>query len=125
MFEPQASDAVPPAFERDQFEHAKQRALLDLQRIAADLIRRHIKMNRDSGGYVAMSWRALLEIEEQAFSDLGFQGRHDPAVVDALVHLSSSQLPGPNIDDAVDWSVSDQVLPAVYLVARAMVDARS
>ena len=39
-----------------------------------------------------MSWQALLNVEELAFSNAGFLSRNDPAVVDAFIRLRDSRL---------------------------------
>ncbi|WP_260436211.1 DUF2471 domain-containing protein [Burkholderia sp. Bp9143] len=104
-----------------QYEHAVQRAAHDLQRIVATLAQRFSR----AADPRLLSWRALLEIEEQAFSDLGFQGRHDPAVIRAFARLSESRLPGGNPDAAVDWCRDDSHLPTVYAIVRTMVQANS
>jgi Protein of unknown function (DUF2471) len=78
-----------------------------------------------SGGPRSMSWSALIEIEEQAFFDLGFQSRHDPAIVDAFLRLKDSRLAGPNLDEPADWRRDDEQLPAVYVIVRALMEAKA
>ncbi|KVV25446.1 hypothetical protein WK79_10940 [Burkholderia ubonensis] len=123
MFKPQAHDSFASALERDELEHAKQRALLDLRRIVRDVADRYLKPLPTVHARCAMSWRALGEIEEQAFSDLGFQSRHDPSVIDAFMRLKGGQIAGPNIDEPVDWQLSGPYLPAVYSTVRAITPA--
>jgi Protein of unknown function (DUF2471) len=72
-----------------------------------------------------LTWRWLIELEEQAFSDLGFQSRHDKAVIGAFLRLRDSRLFGANVDETVDWRRDDDDLPAVYLILRAFLDAEA
>jgi hypothetical protein len=72
-----------------------------------------------------MSWRALLDVEEMAFSNSGFLSRHDPAVIDAFIRLRDSRLLGTDVDEPVDWRRDDDDLPAVYLIVRAMLEAEA
>jgi Protein of unknown function (DUF2471) len=127
MFDPALFNEDDPDFDSVQFERSAQRAITDLQRIVGTLAHRCLVSHRRarSAANCALSWRALLEIEEQAFSDLGFQSRHDKAIVDGLLRLRDSRLPGPNIDEAVDWRRDDEQLPAVYVIVRALVEAQS
>jgi hypothetical protein len=110
-----------------QFERSVQRATVDLQRILATLAQRHLGKRRRAQPIAnpALSWRWLLEIEEQAFSDLGFHARHDKPIIAAFLRLSDSRLPGSNIDAAVDWRRDDEHLPAVYQIVRALVEAEA
>jgi hypothetical protein len=110
-------------FDPVQFERSVQRATADLQRIVATLAQRHLIQRPRAQPNSALSWRWLLEMEEQAFSDLGFHARHDRAIIAAFLRLSDSRLPGSNIDEAVDWRRDDEHLPAVYLIVRALVEA--
>ncbi|CAN0640345.1 hypothetical protein BCEP27_190003 [Burkholderia cepacia] len=62
----------------------------------------------------------MLEIEEQAFSDLAFQSRNDPAIVDALSRIGPATMPGVNFSGVIDWSQSDPSLPIVYRCIREL-----
>jgi Protein of unknown function (DUF2471) len=86
------------------FERSVQRAITDLQRIVATLAHRFLQPRRSThpATQCTLSWRALLEIEEQAFSDLGLQARHDQAIIDGFLRLSDRRLPGAGIDETVD-----------------------
>ncbi|MCR4469815.1 DUF2471 domain-containing protein [Burkholderia sp. SCN-KJ] len=119
------SEQDQPDVDLVQYEHAVQRAAHDLQRIVATLAQRYLDAFSRAADPRLLSWHALLEIEEQAFSDLGFQGRHDPAVIRAFARLSESHLPGGNSDAAVDWGRDDSHLPTVYAIVRTMVQANS
>lgn len=72
-----------------------------------------------------MSWRALLDVEELAFSNAGFLGRNEPAVVDAFIRLRDSRMVAADVDEPVDWRRDDDDLPAVYLIVRAMLEAEA
>jgi hypothetical protein len=87
--------------DRAQFERAIQRAANDLQRIIGTLVQRYLP--RRSSSPSTLTWRWLIELEEQAFSDLGFQSRHDKAIIGAFLRLRDSRLFGANIDETVDW----------------------
>ncbi|VWB20104.1 hypothetical protein BLA24064_00773 [Burkholderia latens] len=66
----------------------------------------------------------MLEIEEQAFSDLAFQSRNDPAIVGALPRIGPATLPGVDFSGLIDWSQSYPSLPIVYQCVRELlVDA--
>ena len=80
-----------PDFDPIQFERAAQRSVADLQRIVGALVQRYVGQSRRGQPIAnhALSWRALLEFEEQAFADLGFQARHDKAIIDAFFRLSA------------------------------------
>ena len=127
MFDPALLNEDDPDFDPVQLEREVQHAVTDLQRIVGTLAHRYLAMHRRTRPAVQppVSWRALLEIEEQAFSDLGFQSRHDKAIVDGFLRLRDSRLPGPNIDDTVDWRRDDEQLPAVYVIVRALMDAEA
>jgi Protein of unknown function (DUF2471) len=84
-----------------QFDRAIQRAANDLQRIIGTLVQRYLP--RRSQQPSTLTWRWLIELEEQAFSDLGFQSRHDKAIIGAFLRLRDSRLFGANIDETVDW----------------------
>lgn len=104
-------------------ERAVQRAALDLQRIVVLLAQRYFGLRRGAVGHrvPALTWRLLLDIEEQAFADLGFQGRHPAEVRDGFTRLAESRLAGPDLDAPVDWQRDDDPLPAVYAIVRALV----
>lgn len=125
MHHPTAFDQEQPDFDPVEHEHAAARAAQDLQRIVETVAQRYLGSSSVAGKTAAQpfTWRALLDIEEQAFSDLGFQGRHEQTIIDAFVRLRDSRLPGPNLDEAVDWRRDDVKLPAVYLILRAVIDA--
>lgn len=96
------------------FEHALARALEDLRRIASSLAERNLKVGPEHG----LTWPVLLEIEEQAFSDLAFQSRNAPTVVDALPRIGPETLPGVDLSGLVDWTLATPSLPIVYLCVR-------
>ncbi|OJA64489.1 hypothetical protein BGV68_01385 [Burkholderia ubonensis] len=102
---------------------AVQRAALDLQRIVVLLAQRYLGLRRGVVGHRAPppTWRLLLDIEEQAFADLGFQGRHPAAVRDGFARLADSRLAGPDLDAPADWQRDDDPLPAVYAIVRRLV----
>jgi hypothetical protein len=112
-----------PNFDSVHFERSAQRAVIDLQRIVGTIAHRYLLPRTHPTVNFTLSWRALMELEEQAFSDLGFQSRHDQVIVDGLLRLSESGLPGSNIDDAVDWRRDDESLPAVYRIVRTIIEA--
>jgi hypothetical protein len=105
--------------DRAQFERAIQRAANDLQRIIDILGQRYLPLRSPPS---TLTWRWLIELEEQAFSDLGFQSRHDKAIIGEFLRLRDSRLFGANIDETVDWRRDDNDLPAVYVILRAMLD---
>lgn len=72
-----------------------------------------------------MSWKALLDVEELAFSNPGFLNRNDPVVVDAFIRLRDSRMVPADVDEPVDWRRDDDDLPAVYLIVRAMLEAEA
>jgi hypothetical protein len=127
MFDAALFNEDDPQFDSIQFERSAQRVITDLQRIIDTLAHRCLVSHRraQSAENCVLSWRALLEIEEQAFSDLGFQSRHDKAIVDGLLRLRDSRLPGANVDEAVDWRRDDEQLPAVYVIVRALVEGQA
>jgi len=122
MFDAALLEYEETEFDRTQMERAIQRAANDLQRIIGTLAQRHLPRRSPPS---ALTWRWLIELEEQAFSDLGFQSRHDTGIIDSFLRLRNSRLSGPNIDDAVDWRRDDDDLPAVYLIVRAMMEAKA
>jgi hypothetical protein len=104
-------------------ERSAQRAALDLQRIVALLAQRHLRLGRRMPGQriPTLSWRLLADIEEQAFADLGFQGRHPAAVRWSFARLADSRFAGPDLDAPVDWQRDDDPLPAVYAIVRGLI----
>jgi hypothetical protein len=127
MFDASLLDNDDTDLDRIQTERSAQRAVADLERIVGVLVQRWLGARRRTHPAMksVLSWRALLEIEEQAFSDLGFQSRHDKTIIDGFLRLSDSRLHGANIDEAVDWRRDDERLPAVYLIMRAMLEAEA
>lgn len=103
-----------PEYDPIRYGYALELATEDLRRIATSLAARYISagLTRD------LSWPLLLKIEEQAFSDLAFQSRNDPAIVDALPRIGPATLPGVDFSGLIDWSQSDPSLPIVYLCVR-------
>ncbi|PCE30337.1 DUF2471 family protein [Burkholderia ubonensis] len=106
-----------------QFEHAVNRATQDLQRIVAALARRYLDVFPRAGDPRQLSWRELLEIEEQAFSDLAFQSRNPPVSIDALPRIGPATMPGTDLSGLIDWSQSDPSLPVVYRCVREILFA--
>jgi hypothetical protein len=125
MFDAGLLNDDDPNFDSIHFERSAQRAVIDLQRIVGTIAHHYLLPRAHPTVNFTLSWRALLELEEQAFSDLGFQSRHDQAIVAGLLRLSESRLPGSNIDDAVDWRRDDESLPAVYRIVRAIIEEKS
>ncbi|KVS70087.1 DUF2471 family protein [Burkholderia cepacia] len=109
-------DCLDPEFDPIRYGYALELAKEDLRRIATSLAARYIS----AGHAHALSWPLLLEIEEQAFSDLAFQSRNDPTIVDALPRIGPATLPGVNFSGLIDWSQSDPSLPIVYLCVREL-----
>ena len=103
-------------------ELAVQRAMLDLLRIVALLAQPYLGLRRGprANPTLVPTWRVLLDIDEQAFADLGFQGRHPVAIREAFVRLADSRLPGADPDAPVDWQHDEDPLPAVYAIVRAL-----
>lgn len=106
----------PPDSELDPvwYAHALERATEDFQRIATLLTERYI----GAGLAQELSWPLLLEIEEQAFSDLAFLSRNDPVIVGALPRIGPATMPGINFSGLIDWSRTDPSLPIVYRCVR-------
>jgi hypothetical protein len=105
-------------------ERAAHRAAVDLQRVVALIAQPYLRLlhQRKLGHWVpAPTWRLLVDVEEQAFADLGFQGRHAVAVRNAFARLADSRLTGPDLDAPVDWQRDNDPLPAVYAIMRALV----
>ncbi|WP_233875105.1 DUF2471 family protein [Paraburkholderia adhaesiva] len=110
-------------------ERALQRAGQDLQqlivRIARRYVDRHKATRRSHGHEVAWCWKELLEIEDQTFGDLGFQGRHPPELLASFYRLRDSRLLPADLDAPVDWDRDDDEMPAVVLVVRGLVQAEA
>jgi uncharacterized protein DUF2471 len=105
-------------------ERAVQRAAVDLQRIVALIAQPYLRLLRQGrlGHWVPPpTWRLLVEIEEQAFADLGFQGRHAVAVRNGFARLAESRLTGADLDAPVDWQRDDDPLPAIFVIMSALV----
>ncbi|HDR9512081.1 hypothetical protein C5615_37735 [Burkholderia cepacia] len=109
-------DYHDPEFDPIRYGHALELATEDLRRTATSLAARYIS----AGLAHALSWPLLLEIEEQAFSDLAFQSRNDPAIVDALPRIGPATLPGVDFSGLIDWSQSEPSLPIVYQCVREL-----
>ncbi|RKT99764.1 hypothetical protein C7H84_29865 [Burkholderia sp. Nafp2/4-1b] len=115
----EADSTTDPKSDPVLFECALARATQDLRRIALSLAERNLK-----GELVhALTWPVLLEIEEQAFSDLSFQSRNATAVVDALPRIGPKTLPGVDLTGFVDWALATPSLPISYLCVREMLTA--
>ena len=113
-----------PESDRVALERAVQRAAMDLQRVVTVIARPYLRLpnQKKLGHWVpAPTWRLLVDIEEQAFADLGFQGRYAAAVRDGFARLADSRLTGPDLDAPVDWQRDDDSLPAVYVIVRVLV----
>ncbi|MDN7866044.1 DUF2471 family protein [Burkholderia multivorans] len=98
------------------YAHALALATEDLRRVATLLTKRYIS----AGLAHAISWPLLLEIEEQAFSDLAFQSRNDPAIVAALPRIGPATMPGVDFSGLIDWNHTEPSLPIVYQCVRAL-----
>lgn len=127
MFDASLLENDEPEFDPVALERAAQRAVLDLQRIVALLAQRYLGLRRGARANPTPvpTWRMLLDIDEQAFADLGFQGRHPVAIREAFVRLADSRLPGADPDAPVDWQHDEDPLPAVYAIVRALVQGLS
>ncbi|WP_321810326.1 MULTISPECIES: DUF2471 family protein [unclassified Burkholderia] len=98
------------------YAHALKLATEDFRRVATLLTERYIS----AGLAHALSWPLLLEIEEQAFSDLAFQSRNDPVIVDALPRIGPATMPGVDFSGLIDWSHTEPSLPIVYRCVREL-----
>ncbi|MBR8313215.1 DUF2471 domain-containing protein [Burkholderia dolosa] len=127
MFQSSAFDPEQPGFNPLHFERAAQRAVVDLQRVVAGPAQRALGLRRrhHPAAERTMSWKALLDVEELAFSNPGFLNRNDPVVVDAFIRLRDSRMVPADVDEPVDWRRDDDDLPAVYLIVRAMLEAEA
>ena len=121
MFQASAFDPEQPGFNPVHFERAAQRAVVDLQRVAGG--RAAARRRTHPAAVRTMSWQALLNVEELAFSNAGFLSRNDPAVVDAFIRLRDSRLVAADVEEPVDWRRDDDDLPAIYLIVKAMLEA--
>lgn len=93
-------------------------------RIARCYVDRH-KTSRRSHGQAPWCWWELLEIEDQTFGDLGFQGRHEPEILASFYRLRDSRLLPADLDTPIDWDRDDDEMPAVVLVVRSLVLAEA
>ncbi|WP_321896687.1 DUF2471 family protein [Burkholderia cepacia] len=113
-----ALSEIPPTFDPEidpvLFEHALERATEDLRRIVMSITERYF----NSGLTLAVTWPALLEIEEEAFSDLGFQSRNEAAVVATLPRIGPTTLPGVDLNGLIDWHLPAGPLPIAYQCVR-------
>jgi Protein of unknown function (DUF2471) len=126
ILDPASRENDDPGSDPIRLDRAVQRAAADLQRIVGTLVHYDTGQHRRARPATRMMcWPPLLELEEQSFSDLGSQSRHDKAIVDGLLRLRNSRLPGANIDEAVDWRRDDEQLPAVYVIVRALVEGQT
>ncbi|TCK32033.1 uncharacterized protein DUF2471 [Paraburkholderia sp. BL8N3] len=123
MFDASLLENDDPEFDPVAFERAAHRAALDLQRIVVLLAQRYLGLRRGAraNSAPALTWRMLLDIEEQAFADLGFQGRHPAAIREAFIRLADSRLPGTETNAIADWQRDEDPLPTVYAIVRAIV----
>ncbi|UKV71326.1 DUF2471 domain-containing protein (plasmid) [Burkholderia vietnamiensis] len=96
------------------FDHALERATDDFRRVVMSITARYF----NSGLTHFVTWPALLEIEEEAFSDLGFQSRNEAAVVAALPRIGPITLPGVDLNALIDWGLSAEPLPVAYRCVR-------
>ncbi|MFC7633524.1 DUF2471 family protein [Paraburkholderia humisilvae] len=94
------------------FERAVGRAIRDLEQIVVVLLEHATRT------HAVLTWRTLRAIDEQAFSDLGFQSRHDGPVRATFVRVGEHRLAGIDCHTQVNWCRLDDGLPAVYLIAR-------
>ncbi|QTB53499.1 DUF2471 family protein [Burkholderia pseudomallei] len=97
-----------------QFDYALERATEDLRRVVKSIAERYF----NSGLAVAVTWPALLEIEEKAFSDLAFQSRNDATVVASLPRIGPTTLPGVDLNGLIDWHLSAGPMPIAYQSVR-------
>jgi len=107
-------ETFDPAVDPVLFDHALERATEDLRRVVMSIAERYF----NSGLAVAVTWPALLEIEEQAFSDLAFQSRNEAAVVASLPRIGPTTLPGIDLNGLIDWHLCGGPLPIAYQCVR-------
>ncbi|TDA49053.1 DUF2471 family protein [Burkholderia pyrrocinia] len=102
--------AFDPEIDSVLFVHALEHATEDLHRIATLLADRYL----NAGLTLAWNWHTLLEIDEQALSNLAFQSRNEAVVVATLPRIGSTTLPGVDLCGFTDWRLSVPSLPIVY-----------
>jgi len=104
-------------------QRSVQRAALDLQRIVTLIAQRYFRPGRITPRHcgLAPTWRLLLDIEEQAFTDLGFQGRHSAAVREGFLRIADNELTGADLDEPVDWQRYGDAMPTVFEILRGLV----
>ena len=84
------------------------RAVRDLEKITRQIAGRYIEKG------VPLTWRLLHAIEAEAVADLGFAGRHEPALRQLFARPDDFKY--PETDDVVDVG-SSSALPAVFAFA--------
>jgi hypothetical protein len=108
---------------------ALQRAGQELQQLIVRIARRYVDRHRTSrrsqGHEAAWCWWELIEIEDQVFGDLGFQGRHAPEILASFYRLRDSRLLPADLDSPIDLDRDDDEMPAVVLVLRNLVRAEA
>jgi hypothetical protein len=101
----------------------------ELQQLVASIGRRYVDGHRGRGPDTAqdgaLCWFELLEIEDQVFGDLGFQGRHDPAIVASFTRLRDSRLQVADLHAPIDWCQDDDDMPVVMLAVRDLMQSGS
>ncbi|WP_323122546.1 DUF2471 family protein [Burkholderia alba] len=107
-------------FDPIAYKHALENAAADLRRVTRSLVSRF-----PSGMPAArlLTWADLLDVEEQAFSDLGFQSRNEQSVIDGLARIRPSFLATGNFARPVDWMHDIPSLPVVYQCVREVLAA--
>lgn len=85
-----------------------QRAMHDLERVTRQIAARYIVQG------VPLTWRLLHGIEAEATADLGFAGRHEPALRELFARPADFIY--PETDDVVEFSASN-ALPPVFAFA--------
>lgn len=105
-----------PEIDPALFEYARERATEDLSRIVMWLMERYLNSSLTH----ASTWPVLLEIEEQAFSDLTFQSGDEAAVTAARPRIGPIPLPGVDMSGFIDWRLSPLPLPIVYRCVREL-----
>lgn len=126
MYETSIQDGNESQLDAVAFERSVQRATLDLQRIVVQLAKHHAALrDKSRESCIPFTLRALLDIDEQAFADLGFQGRHPVDVRGGFARLAGSRVVDADHDLSVDWQRDEDPTPAVYAIVRALVHATS
>ena len=92
MFQASAFDPEQPGFNPVHFERAAQRRSSICSESRAARAAALARRRTHPAAVRTMSWQALLNVEELAFSNAGFLSRNDPAVVDAFIRLRDSRL---------------------------------